>query len=184
MALKHTLSLEVADTNNVNIIKIFDTSLYSSELGVDCPLLQVTAPGFTLPANISVSSNFNITLSACDLGIQLTNCNTPAPLPDGVYIIRYSVSPNDKVFVEYTYLRVTVLLEEYNKQLCQLELSSCEPQADVKESLKELRLIKSFIDAAKAKVEYCNDTNAGMNLYKYAKSRLDKYPNLACNSCN
>ena len=180
MALKHTLSLEVADTNNVNIIKIFDTSLYSSELGVDCPLLQVTAPGFTLPANISVSSNFNVTLSACDLGIQLTNCNTPAPLPDGVYIIRYSVSPNDKVFVEYTYLRVTVLLEEYNKQLCQLELSSCEPQADVKESLKELRLIKSFIDAAKAKVEYEHDNQEAMNILEYAQKRLQKLDSSKC----
>jgi hypothetical protein len=86
--------------------------------------------------------------------------------------------------VEYKYLRITSILDQWYKQLCQLELAACEPNADVKESLKELRLIKSFIDAAKAKVEYCHDNVAGMNLYNYAKKLLDKYPNDCCNSCN
>jgi hypothetical protein len=55
-----------------------------------------------------------------------------------------------------------------------VELSGCEPDADVKEELEELRQIKSFLDAAKAKVEYCHDAEKGMELFLYAKKRLDK----------
>jgi len=64
-------------------------------------------------------------------------------------------------------------------------MAACEPDADVKEKLAELRLIKSFIDAAKAKVEYCHDPEAGMELLLYAKKRLDKITNNLCaDSCS
>ena len=49
------------------------------------------------------------------------------------------------------------------------------PGADIKEKLEELRLIKGFIDAAKAKVEYCHEPQAGMELLIYAQKRLNKY---------
>jgi hypothetical protein len=185
MAVKHQLSLEVLDVKNVNIFKITDTSIYTEQILVDCERLHITVPGFVNPVEIETIKGFDISLSACDLYIQTTGCgDNLQPLPDGIYFIRYSVSPNDKVFVEYDHMRVTSLLDKWYNQLCQLEMASCEPSADVKEQLKELRLIKSFIDAAKAKVEYCHDNEAGMNLYNYAKKLLDKYPNSCCNSCN
>ena len=59
-------------------------------------------------------------------------------------------------------------------------MAACEPQADVKAKLEELRLIKSFIDAAKAKVEYCQDLQKGNDLLTYAKKRLDKYSSGHC----
>jgi hypothetical protein len=46
--------------------------------------------------------------------------------------------------------------------------------------LKELRLIKDFIDAAIAKVEYCNDPEKGMELLLYAQQQLNKYANKYC----
>jgi hypothetical protein len=58
-----------------------------------------------------------------------------------------------------------------------LELDACEPDADVKEQLEELNLIKSFIDAAKVKVEYCHDPEIGMELLIYAQKRLLKFIN-------
>ena len=185
MASKHQLSLEVLDVKNVNIFKITDTSIYTDKIAVDCETLHITVPGFNNPVAIDVTKGFDLVLNACDLYIQTSGCEDALqPLPDGIYNIRYSVSPNDKVYVEYSYLRVTALLDRWYTQLCQLEMAACEPSADVKESLKELRLIKSFIDAAKAKVEYCHDNVAGMDLYNYAKHRLDKYPDTCCSSCN
>lgn len=175
MANKHQLSLEVPDTNNPRVFRVFDTSLYSNLLDITCGTLSITSPGFNEPVNIEVLPNFNLILNACTLGIQAHGCgNHSERLPDGIYTIRYSVSPNDKVYVEYLYLRETQMLNKYFAQLCQVELAACEPAADVKELLKELNLIKSFLDAAKAKVEVCGSPGQGMELFIYAQKRLAK----------
>jgi hypothetical protein len=68
-----------------------------------------------------------------------------------------------------------MITNKYYNELCKVELAACEPEPDVKDQLAELRLIKSYIDAAKAKVEQCNDLQEGMELLMYAQSRLQKY---------
>ena len=111
MAEKHILSLEVPSVANCEILSIRDTSQYTELLPVDCSELLITVPGFNSPALIQVDKNFDLNLAACDLGVQTVNCGTEqAALPDGVYIIRYSVSPNAEVFVEYNHLRVSSIL--------------------------------------------------------------------------
>ena len=178
MANKHILSLEVPETNNTSVLRVFDTSLYSNDLTVDCGLLQITSPGFNVPVNIDVLPNFNLVLNGCTLGIQTTGCSEASgEIPDGIYTIRYSVSPNSNVWVEYQHLRVSQTNNLYFKQLCRLELDACEPDADVKEDLEELTLIKNFIDAAKVKVEYCHDPAIGMDLLLYAQKQLVKLTN-------
>lgn len=181
MASKHQLSLELPDTNNIKVLRIFDTSIYADGVGKDCGVLSITSPGFNLPVNIELLPGFNTTLTACTLGLQKTGCSDAVqPLPDGIYVINYSMSPNSKVQVEYNHLRVTQTVNRYYNLMCELEMSACEPGADVKEKLEELRLIKSFIDAAKAKVEYCHSPEAGIELLIYAKKRLDKITNALC----
>lgn len=176
MALKHQLSLEMPDSNNAQVMRLFDTSIYAPDMNVNCGNLRITSPGFNLPVAIEVLPNFNLVLTACTLGLQRSGCGSHSEiLPDGIYVINYSVSPNSSVFVEYNHLRLTQTLNKYNNLLCQLELSGCEPGADIKEQLEELRLIKSFIDAAKAKVEYCHEPQAGMELLVYAQKRLNRY---------
>ena len=181
MASKHQLSLELPESNNIKVFRIFDTSLYAEGVNVDCGTLQITSPGFNLPVAIEVLPNFNMVLNGCSLGIQRTGCGvTSAALPDGIYVINYSVSPNSNVFVEYNHLRVTQTLNQYYHILAELEMSACEPAPDVKEKLEELRLIKSFIDAAKAKVEIVHEPEAGMQLFTYAKKRLDRLTRTKC----
>jgi len=181
MASKHQLSLELPDTNNIKVLRIFDTSIYAEGVGQDCGVLSITSPGFNLPVNIEMLPGFNTTLTACTLGLQKTGCSEAVqPLPDGIYVINYSMSPNSIVQVEYNHLRVTQTVNRYYNLMCELEMGACEPDADIKEKLIELRLIKSFIDAAKAKVEYCHSPEAGMELLLYAKKRLDKITNGLC----
>ena len=181
MASKHQLRLELHDTNNIKVLRIFDTSIYADGVGKDCGVLSITSPGFNLPVNIELLPGFNTTLTACTLGLQKTGCSDAVqPLPDGIYVINYSMSPNSIVQVEYNHLRVTQTVNRYYNLMCELEMSACEPGADVKEKLEELRLIKSFIDAAKAKVEYCHSPEAGIELLIYAKKRLDKITNALC----
>jgi hypothetical protein len=181
MASKHQLSLDIPETNNCQVLRVFDTSLYTEDLEVTCGTLQITSPGFNEPVNIEVLPGFNLILNACTLGIQSSGCGTTSQrLPDGIYTIRYSVSPNDKVYVEYQYLRVCQTLNKYFNFLCKLEMAACEPQPDVKADLEQLRMIRSFIDAAKVKVEYCESPQQGMDLFLYAQSRLQKFGKDCC----
>jgi hypothetical protein len=183
MTSKHQLSLDIQQTNNCSVFRIYDTSIYTEDLEITCGSLDITPPGFNQPVGISVDPNFDFVITACVLGLQTQGCNTEAnTLPDGIYNIKYSVSPNDKVYVEYHYLRTCQLLKQYYYELCKLEMAACEPQPDVKAQLDELRLIKSFIDAATANVEQCNDLQKGIDLLVYAKKRLDRFGNDGC--CN
>ena len=178
----HKLSLEVPDTLNSCIIRIIDSSIYAEGVSVKCPVLQVTAPGFSSPKTVDdVTPNFSLNLSACAIKIQSDNCGSVFnDIPDGVYIIKYSVSPNEYVYVEYNHLRITKALNKLKSLYCELDRGACEPSQQQKKYLQELREIQDDLDAAKAKVEYCRSVNEGLTLYKYAMSRLDK---IQCKMC-
>ena len=96
------------------------------------------------------------------------------------YIIKYQVSPTDKVYVEYNYLRTTELLSAYYKKLCELDVQPCGPSSVKKDLLAEMYYIRTLIDAAKAKVEFCQSPNEGMELYDFAKTKLKK---ITCEVC-
>lgn len=175
MGAKHHLSLEIPETANTKLFRVSDTSLYANDLAVECPTLQILAPGFNAPKDVEAIPGFNYVLNACTLGLQVAGCgDVNADIPDGIYVIRYSVSPNTQVFVEYNYLRVTAALNLYYTKLGELDVKACEPDQEIKSKLAEMRLIKSMIDAAKAKVEYCHNPKQGYELFVYALKRLEK----------
>ncbi len=184
MAEKHILSLEVPTVANCEILSISDTSQYSSLLPTDCPELLITVPGFNSPALIEVTPGFNLNLVACSLGVQTANCGTEnTTLPDGIYIIRYSVAPNDEVYVEYNHLRTTALLTLYHEVICGLNLADCEPFSEKQDLINEINYIRLLIDAAVAEVEYCISPNKGMEMYNYAFKRLKKILCLTSGDC-
>jgi hypothetical protein len=177
----HVLSLEVPTVMNSCILSINDTSVYSPLVPITCPTLNVTVPGFAYSCQFEVTPGFNQILTACDLQLQTQQCGEVyASIPDGIYIIKYSVSPNDVVYVEYNHLRITQALIRYNKALCDLDLAACEPSAKVQQKLEKLRMIRMYLDAAKAKVEYCHEPQKGMSLYNYAIKLLNKFE---CKTC-
>ena len=175
MADRHILSLEIPTVSNCNLLCIKDTSQYSKDLAVDCEELLITLPGYTIPVLINVDKDFDMCLTACTLALQKENCGTKQEnIPDGIYIIRYSVSPNSKVYVEYNHLRVTKLLTQYYEVLCDLDVKPCQPDSDKATLLAEMHYIKTMIDAAVSNVEYCQSSAQGMQIYNYAKERLNK----------
>jgi len=182
---QHKLSLEVPETATDWVMRILDTSSYSDSIEVDCPILEITAPGFRYSVQISTDQglkpNFNLNLTACELQLQTQNCGTDfSALPDGVWVLRYSVSPNDTVYVEYNLLRMTKAILAYQEVLCDLDVAACDPTAETEKKLKDLRKIKMYLDAAKAKVEICHAPTKGMELYTYAMKLLSKF---GCKSC-
>lgn len=182
---QHKLSLEAPDTMNPCILRLVDTSVYDSIIPIDCPILEITAPGFVHPVQFTtpdITPGFIKNFTACDLELQTTNCGTEFnDIPDGIYVIKYSVSPNDVVYVEYNHLRITKALTCYQSIMCDIDVAACDPTTEIKKKLDSLALIKSYLYAAKAKVETCHEPQKGMELYSYAMKLLGKFE---CKSCH
>jgi hypothetical protein len=180
----HVLSLEAPSTLNCSILRIIDTSVYDSSIPIECPILNITLPGFNYSVEMGepdLASGFSLNLTACNLEVQTSGCGTTYnSLPDGVYVIKYSVSPNDQVYVEYNHLRTTSLRVRYNKILCDLDLSDCKPNTVTTKKMNKLKTIDMYIQAAIAKVETCHDPKKGMQLYTYAKKLLAKFDCITC----
>ena len=177
----HVLSLEIPTVGNPCVLKIFDTSVYSAQVAVFQPKLYITVPGYKNACEVAFVPQSSPTLTGCDLNIQTTNCGTSyVNLPDGIYCIKYVVDPNQVVYVEYNHLRITQALNLYQKILCDIDVADCEPPAKIKEKLEDLRLIKMYLENAKAKVETCHESQEGMTLYNYALKLLKA---LDCRNC-
>tara|TARA_R100001480_G_C4645157_1_gene169997 strand:- start:22 stop:564 length:543 start_codon:yes stop_codon:yes gene_type:complete len=177
----HVLSLEVPPVGNPCVLKIFDTSVYSPQVAVFEPKIYITIPGYNTASEVHFQPESSVTLTGCELGIQTENCGTSyVNLPDGIYVIKYVVDPNQVVYVEYNHLRMTQAMNLYQKILCDIDAADCDPPAKVKDKLDHLRLIGMYLDAAKAKVETCHEPQEGMTLYNYALKLLYK---LDCRHC-
>lgn len=182
---KHILSLEVPDVMDRCIIRVIDISKYDDVLPVKCPVLMITPPGFNRPIKIEsgdiVYPGFTANLTACDLGLQKEECGKVySYFQDGIYIIRYSVSPNDTVYVEYNHLRVTDIMNKYYEVLCCLDMKGCNYENEEKEKISMLSGFRAYLDAAKAEVEWCHHPDKGMSLYNYANTILQK---IRCKWC-
>jgi hypothetical protein len=183
--IRHTLALDIPDTACDTILRIWDASVYAQGLDVDCPRLDIWLPGFLVPKYYTdLQADFVKNLNAIDLGLQHPLSDTPVSLPDGLYKIRYSVSPNDKVFVEYYHLRTTNIVNMYHQEICKVQLEPCEPGPEQHQKLHDLRYIKMYIDAAKAKAEYCHAPKQGVEMLAYAEKLLRSYMTGACVSCH
>jgi hypothetical protein len=177
----HVLSLEVPTVMNPCILTIMDTSVYTDLIPVTCEHLNITVPGFQYSVQLDVNAGFLENITACDLNLQTSDCGTQfVDIPDGIYIIKYSVSPNDQVYVEYNSLRITKALNRYYNILCRLDVAACDPPFRIKERLQELNFIKMYLEAAKSKVEFCHEPQKGMTLYNYALKLLNKMDCVNC----
>ena len=175
MAAKHILSLELPPVSNCDIFSVKDTSQYAENFPVECPELLILPPGFSTPLIVEVQQGFNLNLTPCALGLSTFNCDTSTgTFVDGIYVIRYRVQPHEKVYVEYNHLRTTSIMTMYYTKLCDLDINACTPSSSKNKVLQEMHYIRTMIDAAKAKVEYCNSPDEGSELYNFALSKLKK----------
>ena len=61
-----------------------------------------------------------------------------------------------------------------------IDITPCVPTSERKKLLDELSDIRVYIDAAVAKVEYAASPQAGLELFNFAKRKLDK---ITCPTC-
>ena len=141
----NSLSLNIPNIMTDCVLRIEDTSVYDLLMPYVCPTVQVLVPGYrdcitfndtTFPP---IYKGFILNLTACDLKIQTECCGTEFhSLPDGIYVIKYALSPHDKMYVEYNHLRVTALRKQLKEEWCKLKLSACEPIPETKSPLERI----------------------------------------------
>ena len=201
---KHQLSLNIVDGCNPTNFTIIDTSNYTNA-PLSCPTLSITVPGnagplyfsqgtipdpnanpndeyYPLPTTPSIytgTPKFVVTVDNIFLHVQNPS-ETLSSLPDGLWTIGYCVAPCDKLGVQYYYLRTTAALNQYASLLCKLRLSNCLPSEETLKMIDDLHVIKMYLDAAKAKVEFCHQPSKGMDIFNYAVKLLNK---MDCKTC-
>lgn len=178
------LYLEFPDTGNVKTLRVTDGSYYNHKIKVECPILEVTPPGYSSAVSFNVTKGFSTVLNSSNLNISKVNAYSKLqPLPDGVYKFKYSIKPNELLWIEYQHLRINAFMKDYNTELCALKLQACEPDNETSLKLKKLREIRSYMEAAKIEVDECGNKIRGMELYEYAKKLLNKFQTSDCITC-
>lgn len=177
---RHILGVDVVPTNNDKILHLFDTSSYAEGLGITCPRLEVTIPGFRTARLLEPEDGFNVSLNGITLDLISPAAEYLPPLPDGLYHIKYSISPNDLVYVEFDYLRTVIFDNLLFKERCELDLCDHTPLPEVKEKLKAINEIEDYVKAAKGAVSACDDLDKAHDLFVYAKTLLERYSSSCC----
>ena len=97
----HVLSLEIPTVTNSCIFKIVDTSVYSALVGLHNPRLEIVVHGYTNTAELPFVPQSSPTLTACDLDIQIENCDSSfVNLPDGIYGIKYIMEEKELQYLK------------------------------------------------------------------------------------
>lgn len=179
--MEHNLGLEIIDTNNEKVLKIIDGSIYAEDVPIVCPKLEITAPGFQFSSTREVTRDFNLSLTACNLEIQVSNCDSRLnDLPDGLYAIKYKITPYEYVYVEINHLRLTKVHNRIEKLYCDLGIPTSDIPKKKKEKLDKINEVENYLKAAKSSVESCQNSKYGMELYNYALKLLDR---IDCKNC-
>jgi hypothetical protein len=167
------LSFDIIDTHDFKTLGIVDTSWYNPLITIETPTIEILPPGYVNAVspffmvkalNVYNSNGVGITKASCEEEL--------VDLPDGLWKVKYSICPNDKLFIEKFFLRTDKLRCRYNQAFLTLDLKNeCEYREDKMKKLNEIELyIKGAIAAA-------NDQNAkdAHDFYQKADKLLSKY---------
>ncbi len=168
------LSFDIIDTHDFKTLGIIDTSWYNPDITIEDTTIGILPPGyvnvaypFFMPRSLNVynSNSVGITKATCE--------DELLDLPDGLWKIRYSICPNDKLFIDRFFLRVDKIMCRYNQAFLNLDLSNCDNPVNISKKTK-LDNIEFYITGA---IGAANNQNPKLasDLYKKANKLLDRY---------
>ena len=176
------LDFLVIPTYNLQTLGIADASTYPASPPVTSPTIEIDVPGFgivSLPFNIN---DFNI-YNSTSLG--LTPVGEPlVPLPDGIYYIKYSVTPAFENYVQKSIMRIDQLQEKFDSAFMKLDMMECD-RAIKTQAKVDLNSIYYFIQGSLAAANNCAIDTAN-KLYVQADKMLTNFikSNCGCSGNN
>ncbi len=169
------LDIYIEKILNSKLLIVKDASYYNPDIAVTNAKLDLQYPNSNSYINIPVGKNFTYIINSNTIGLTDVNrTDALAELPDGLWTIRYSICPNDELFVEYTFLRNVKQLIRFHNLYCQIEIEKCQRKHYL-EDLETIRGIKDIIDAAQYMADDCGKYEKALELYDYADSLLDEF---------
>lgn len=168
------LNVNIIDTHDFKTLGIVDVSWYNPLIKIEDVTIEITPPGYRIAAKpLFAPKSLNIYNSNA-LGITNASCEEElTDLPDGIWKVKYSICPNDKLFIEKFFLKTDKLQCQYTKAFLSLDLrcSDCVGNKEKRRLLDEIEFyIKGAISAA-------NDQNAkdAHDFYVKADKLLQNY---------
>jgi ribosome-associated translation inhibitor RaiA len=168
-----TLNILVVPTYDLNTMNIVDASTY---VGTPSdPSIEIKVPGFDV-VNIPFTINdYNIFTSA---SLQITATGVNQPLPDGIYHLKYSITPAYENYVEKSFMRVDKLQQKFDEAFMKLDMMECD-RAIKTQAKVELSSIYFFIQGAIAAANNCATVIAN-KLYNQADKALTTFMKNDC----
>ena len=140
------LDFLVLPTYDSKTLGIADASTYPDNPPHEsAPTIEISVPGFEKVILPFTMNDFTVYTSTT-LGITSVG-DEIVPLPDGVYIIRYSVAPAYQNYVEKSIMRVEQIQEQFDKAFMHLDMMECD-RAIKSQSKIDLNTIYFFIQGA------------------------------------
>lgn len=170
------LDILVLNTFTPKILGIADMSTYPDSPPIQSPTIEITIPGLGMVSLPFVPNDFNVfnsgTLEITAPGEDLQD------LPDGVYTLRYSVTPAYQNYVEKNIIRVDKLQEKFDKAFLTLEMMECDKAIKMQDEVN-LRTIYFLIQGAIAAANNCA-VDESNKLYIQANRLLDNFIKRDC----
>lgn len=162
------------ETFSIHSFAIADLSIYQQTPPQNISF-EITAPGWN-KVNVEFVPNQVNVFTSDDFNID---CSNESALPDGEYTVKYSVSPNEKYFIEKSFFRTSLIRCKYKKAILTLgEDCNC-LGAVATEKRKTLTDIRILIEGAIASAEQC-DINSAYKKYKLADRMLSRLSSCNC----
>ena len=171
------LDILVIPTYNSLTLGIADASTYPESPAVQSPTLTIEIPGFNnIPPIPFKINDFNI-INSASLGLSDVGDDL-IPLPDGIYTIKYSVTPAYENYVNKTIIRVEQLQQKFDEAFMSLDMIECD-QAIKKQDKVQLNTIYFLIQGSIAAANNCA-IDTSNKLYKQAQSSLNNFLRNGC----
>lgn len=173
------LNFNIVDTHDFKTLGVVDTSWYNPDITVETPTIEILPPGYTVAASPYFMIKALNVYNSNGLGITRASCEGDlVDLPDGLWKIRYSICPNDKLFIEKIFLKIDKFKCKYSQVFLSLDLENISKESEVRKR-KTLEEIELLITGA---VAAANDQNAKLasDLYKKANNMLATFGDCVC----
>lgn len=173
------LNFNIVDTHDFKTLGVVDTSWYNPDITVETPTIEILPPGYTVAASPFFMIKALNVYNSNGLGITRASCEEDlVDLPDGLWKIKYSICPNDKLFIEKFFLKTDKIQCKYDQAFLSLDLANLSTEKE-KRKRQDLEEIEIFLQGA---IAAANKKNAKLasDLYKKADNLLNKFGDCNC----
>jgi hypothetical protein len=168
------LGFDIIDTHDFKTLGILDTSWYNGDIKVETPTIEIIPPGYQVAASPFFQIKALNVYNSNGLGITRASCEEElVPLPDGIWKFKYSICPNDKLFIERFFLKTDHIWCRFTQAFLTLDLHNANSNKDVSRK-KQLDEIEFYINGAIA-ASNNQDVKDAIDLYNKAEKQLNRF---------